>query len=50
MEQQHLDLDYRTFSRRIVADSKALERLEGRFCNSSALFSICPSVASYGRI
>ena len=29
IEQQHLDLDYRTFSRRIVADSKALERLEG---------------------
>lgn len=29
IEQQHLNLDYRTFSRRIVADSKALEGVEG---------------------
>ncbi|CDN50069.1 Wadjet anti-phage system protein JetD domain-containing protein [Neorhizobium galegae] len=29
VEKRHLDLDYRTFSRRIVADSKALEKLEG---------------------
>jgi hypothetical protein len=26
---RHVDLDYRTFSRRMVSDSKALERLEG---------------------
>ncbi|WP_141342382.1 Wadjet anti-phage system protein JetD domain-containing protein [Bradyrhizobium sp. USDA 3458] len=29
LENRHLDVDYRTFSRRTVGDSKALERVEG---------------------
>lgn len=29
LEKKHLDVDYRTFSRKMVGDSKALERVEG---------------------